>query len=174
MNRTALTWEFHILSVTLFLCLPKKHPGSTAEVPPPVCTPDPAKVVTTTGTREHPLWRSAEERPTANTRGVKRGHAEPGSPCLLGQPTLLRKERTPAPQLRVLPSRTTPGSPARDRTGHPGPEVLPREDAPISSETGAPQLAPAGLAVPAGELRVLIRVLSTVTHQETRAPRTSL
>lgn len=166
MTRTVRTWEFHTLTAILFSCLPKKHPGSTAEATLPVCTPDPVKV-TATGTREHPLWRSAEVRPMANTRGVRRGQAEPGSPCPLGRPSLLRKERTPALQLQVLPSRTAPGSPARDRTGHPGPEVLPRKDAPISSETGAPQLGLAGLAVPREMLPVLTRVLSTVTHQET-------
>lgn len=167
MNRTVLTWEFHTLTAILFPCLPKKHPGSTAEAPLPVCIPDPVKV-TATGTREHPLWRSAEVRPMANTRSVRRDQAEPGYPCPLGQPVLLRKERTPALQLQVLlPSRTAPGSPARDRTGHPGPDVLPRKDAPISSETGAPQLGLADLAVPRGTLPVLIRVLSTITHQET-------
>lgn len=133
-----------------------------------MCTPDPGKVATAPRTREHPLWRSAEVRPMANTGGVRRGPAAPGSPCALGQAGLLRKERTPALQLQVLPSRTTPGSPIRDRTGQPGPEVLRRKDAPISSETGAPQLGPAGLAVPRGKLPVLIRVLSTVTHQEAR------
>lgn len=166
MNRTVLTWEFHTLTAILFPCLPKKHPGSTAEAPLPVCTPDPVKV-TAPGTREHPLRRSAEVRLMANTRGVRKSQAEPGNPCPLGQPGLLRKERTPALQVQVPPSRTTPGSPAIDRTGHPGPEVLPRKEAPIGSETGAPQLGLAGLAVPRLTLPVLTRVLSTSTHQGT-------
>lgn len=168
MHRAALAWEFHTLTIILFPCLPKNPPGSTAEAPLPACTPDPARMVIATGIREHPLRRSAEVRPMANTSGVSRAQAEPGSPCPLGQRGLPRKERTPALPLQVLPSGTAPGNPARDRTGRPGPEVRPRKDAPISSETGAPRLGPAGLAVPRRKLPALIRVLSTMTHQETR------